>query len=515
MSQSTASEPFRMSIKGFLTRLRNPAKTPEVPTCQINHQNVSIVVGSETLRNDEENGSSLTTSSVNTSPSTGQSLQDRDPPSLETIASTRSTRTHVGTIVSKIGLSVSNIIFGAEVTSTPPERRVRGGVLLYGCTTTGEHWQLHDTVLNRLQYMDGMEGLREAGLQCRLVPCEKHTLTEHEEKKEESVVVSTYELDVSCAHETHVECTPHEPAYVFCEDCITRLFHIASNAPVTAVNRKLFIADGGMYDEVSRCCESIAHNRMIREGDLEWVQIAPAIENHAAIRALVSTGYRQHPTRPILLIVTGKGKVQAGIFSRQHIMTSGFEPSCAIYQVLEAKKRNWTVVLLDPNARGEHLAMTTVQHSMENLFDFIEQRDPATRERPLYIQAHSASGSHMVRYLMEKGEFYLNHIRGIVFTDSTHNIQWCRTKNLPHLHNLLESSTCIYFRSTNTTRDNDWRAHRAGQLCPSFDEYWERRFGKVQTFWAGTTEHSLSDWNARHFIWCHFDNLTICKDPLN
>ena len=513
MSPSTPAEPFRISIRGFITRLKSPTKTIQESNCQINHQNVAIVVGRETRCTKGEHVSSLATSLGNNSPSTDQSLQqDRDPSSLETKSSTRFIRTQVGTMVSKIGLSVSNILFGAEPSSTPPERRVRGGVLLYGCTTTGEHWHMHDTLLNRLQSTNGIEGLREAGLQCRLVPCEKHKMMEQEEKKEEPFR-STSERDVSCVHETNLESTSDE-AYVFCEDCITRLFHIASNIPVTAINRKIFIADGRMYDEISRCCESIAHERMITEGDLEWVEIDPATENQPAIRALVSRGYRQHPTRPILLIVTGKGKVQAGIFSRQHIMTSGLEPSCAIYQILEAKKREWTVVLLDPNARGEQMAMTTIQQSMENIFDFIEQREPATREMQLYIQAHSASGSHVVRYLMEKGEFYLNHIRGIVFTDSTHNIQWCRTKNLPHLLTFLESSTCIYFRSTNTTRDNDWRTHRAGQLCPSSDEYWERRFGKVQTFWAGTTEHSLSDWNARHFIWYHFDNQSVCKASL-
>jgi hypothetical protein len=423
-------------------------------------------------------------------------------------------RTNVGTLVSKIGFSLSNILLGEPESVATPERKVRGGVLLHGCATPEEHWEKHDGVLKRLFELNGKEGLLEAGLTSRLLPCEKHRSIEQEEEKDEEPTNASDapEQDESDVSEiSAVDGPPAQEQHVFCEDCLTRLFHIETNTPVTAENRKQFIADGRMYDEISRCCQDIAHDRAVREGDLEWINIVPADEKHPAIRALVSKGYRELPTKPILLLVTGKGMVQAGIFSRQHMLTTGFEPSSAIYQIMEAKKRGWSVVLLDPNARGEKMAMLTIEQSMASIFDFVERQESTICKVPLYIQAHSASGAHVVRYLMDKGHLYLHHIRGVVFTDSTHNIQWCRTKDLPHLMNFLESPACIYFRSSNPSRDKGWEDHSPGQDCTVSDEYWVRRFGKVQTYWAGTTEHSLSDWHARHFIWNHFDSRSQCQ----
>eukprot|EP00540_Astrosyne_radiata_P013346 CAMPEP_0116854708 /NCGR_PEP_ID=MMETSP0418-20121206/18785_1 /TAXON_ID=1158023 /ORGANISM="Astrosyne radiata, Strain 13vi08-1A" /LENGTH=65 /DNA_ID=CAMNT_0004487585 /DNA_START=8 /DNA_END=205 /DNA_ORIENTATION=- len=55
-------------------------------------------------------------------------------------------------------------------------------------------------------------------------------------------------------------------------------------------------------------------------------------------------------------------------------------------------------------------------------------------------------------------------------------------------------------------RDDDWETHEAGQVWEGKDEHWERRFGATKTCWAGTTEHSLSDWHARRFIWDLFDS---------
>ena len=424
-------------------------------------------------------------------------------------------RTNMGTLVSTIGFSLSNILLGEPESVAIPERKVRGGVLLHGCTTPEEHWEKHDDVLTRLVESHGNGGLLQAGLTCLLLPCETHRAIEKEEteKNEElSTADDAPEHDKSEVSETSaVDGQPTQEQHVFCEDCLTKLFHLETNTPVTAENRKQFIADGRMYDEISRCCQDIAHERAMREGDLEWINIVPADEKNPSIRALVSKGYRELPTKPILLLVTGKGMVQAGIFSRQHMMTTGFEPSTAIYQIIEAKKRGWSVVLLDPNARGEKMAIRTIEQSMASMFDFVEQQESSICKVPLYIQAHSASGAHVVRYLMDKWHLYLQHIQGFVFTDSTHNIQWCRTKDLPDLRNFLESPACIYFRSSNPSRDDGWEDHCPGQDCIVSDEYWVRRFGKIKTCWAGTTEHSLSDWHARHFIWNHFDSRSKCQ----
>ena len=486
------------SFMRFSTRLKSPQAN------QTDHANGDgnddiLLVRNENPDNKDENDSAIAQSSLPVVPSLEQAPQH----SLHTMHSTRSIRSPLGTLIQKIGKSLSTVLFGKVEPLVPPERKVRGGVLLYGCATVREHWEKHDMLVDGLSELKGCEGLLAAGLESRLVPCDKHRGIEEEEKKDGMIYAA--ENPYSNQSET-TAISQSDDLHLFCEECRTKLFHIATNTPVTAENRKQFIADGCMYDEISRCCQEIAHDRMIFAGDLEWIDIGHVDENNEAICALVSKDFKEHPTKPTLLIVTGKGKVRAGIFSRQHILTTGLEPSCAIYQVIEARKRGWTVVVLDPNARGERMAMITLEQSMASLFSFIERRDPAPCEMPLYIQAHSASGSYVVRYLMDKGQFYLNQIRGVVFTDSTHNIQWCRTQNQPDLHTFLESPKCMYFRSSNPARDFDWRKHTAGEACNSFDEYWERRFGKIQTYWAGTTEHSLSDWHARHFIWRHFDS---------
>ena len=55
-------------------------------------------------------------------------------------------------------------------------------------------------------------------------------------------------------------------------------------------------------------------------------------------------------------------------------------------------------------------------------------------------------------------------------------------------------------------RDDDWENVSAGDECPK-DRFWSHRFGEVRTVWAGTTEHSLSNWTAHKPIWEHFDKI--------
>jgi len=42
----------------------------------------------------------------------------------------------------------------------------------------------------------------------------------------------------------------------------------------------------------------------------------------------------------------------------------------------------------------------------------------------------------------------------------------------------------------------------------STDQFWEHRFGKIKTLWAGTPDHSLSNYAGRNAIWGHFDEHT-------
>ena len=61
------------------------------------------------------------------------------------------------------------------------------------------------------------------------------------------------------------------------------------------------------------------------------------------------------------LITTGKGKVPAGIFSRQHLLVSSIEANTAFPMMQDDKRRNARVAILEPNARGNRYGMTAYE----------------------------------------------------------------------------------------------------------------------------------------------------------
>jgi hypothetical protein len=439
---------------------------------------------------------------------------------------------------------------------------------------------------------------------------------------------------------SHPPLTPLEDSE-HCHLCSHRLVHIPTNTIIDTTNRKKYIADGDMYEAVARCCQEYAQDVMCVEGNLEWVTIEQQQEqqpsaanpddngdNHhhhhhhhykparAPIRALVNSNHpliqtsasallcdlaaqdneqeveqqkQQHEQqlcrdcrfesrRPTMIIATGKGKVMAGIFSRQHLMCTSLESATALPIVKECKSRHLNMVIPDPNVHGDAYGYDTFSKTMAKLFasweanaatneqepqegsndggqadddDSEQQLLPPLQSRDLYILSHSASGAQVARYLLEKGDAYLPHIRAIAFTDSTHNIQWCKqssnsscsaagsknantsgsssscnnkkdsldgsssSRNTQHhgdeLSELLQSNKSIYFRCANERRDGSrWYLHAAGDVVKT-DEFWKHRFGEIQTYWAGTNEHSLTNWYAHAHIWRHFDAFL---DPL-
>jgi len=351
-----------------------------------------------------------------------------------------------------------------------------------------------------------------------------------------------------------------------CSECVTRLYHVPSNTAVTADNRRTFIADGKMYDAIGNLCQAAAQEIMAEKCDLVWVTICDGKggglraahqypEQHPQqskpksnlieewprdehgtiviqepIRALVGrqrNGVDASHPRDTFLVATGKGKVRAGIFSRQHLMTTGLEPSTALPLLREAQDRGMNCVVIDPNARGDRHGMDTFEVSIRGLFeqqsvlkeeedgddddDSTEERTmraiiPTNVDGSIYVLAHSAAGGQLVRYLLDqqKGAPLLSRIRCITFTDSTHSVQWL--KRHPHISSLIQSSNALYVRSANPMRDDDWENALPGDECPR-DHFWSHRFGDIKTVWAGTTEHSLSNWTAHKPIWDHFDKI--------
>jgi hypothetical protein len=169
------------------------------------------------------------------------------------------------------------------------------------------------------------------------------------------------------------------------------------------------------------------------------------------------------------------------------------------------------VAILDPNARGERNGMSTFEESMRTLFGTEDEASDNDNPHhgPLYILSHSASGSQLARYLQTEGQHLLQHIKSIAFTDSTHSIQWLKDHH--EIASFFQGPASLYIRSSNEYRDSDWQNHRPGDIAVT-DQHWQHRFGQIQTVWAGTTDHSLTNWYSHSCIWDHFDK---CSDHKN
>ena len=159
------------------------------------------------------------------------------------------------------------------------------------------------------------------------------------------------------------------------------------------------------------------------------------------------------------------------------------------------------------------MGMVTFEKSMARIFQRWESSDdvdvssdrPPLAKRDLYVLSHSQSGAQFARYLLEKSNHYVPHIRAVAFTDSTHNIQWAR--NNKDLHQLLQSDNCVYFKCSKDSSDECLKPLQTTGEVVDTDPFWEHRFGRIKTRCAGTTEHSLTNWFARNHIWEHFDQF--------
>mmetsp|Transcript_28869 Transcript_28869/g.44108 ORF Transcript_28869/g.44108 Transcript_28869/m.44108 type:complete len:546 (+) Transcript_28869:131-1768(+) len=308
------------------------------------------------------------------------------------------------------------------------------------------------------------------------------------------------------------------------QGCGLRLCHVPSGEFVSECNWQTYIAPGKMYDVVTRLCIEIAQEEMIKEGDLEWISIDSnngddLVEPDGnAVRLLIS---RQKPQnnnnnnskKSILLIIPGKGQVGAGIFSRRHLLTSGMEVSTALPFVREAvKTRNMEVVMFDPNQillrsskSKKQNSMTTVETSFQY---FVERSNNNKKEKnnDIFVLAHSMGGSQWTRYFLNNNESnndrsaLLRQIKAIAFTDSNHNINWC--KDNTEVSDFLQGSCSLYIKSHKVHEDQKV----LGELHHDC-HFWQHRFGAIQTIWAGTNEHALTNYTARYYIWNHFDSF--------
>ena len=419
---------------------------------------------------------------------------------------------HQMIIVPSYASNVGDLVESAAIR----ERKVRGfadsGTKLRSMVSVSSETSLSTIFDNMLESDDDADSVIEKSLDSKESENVGGPLNQ-DEAKEETTTSTTgrYPDEQPPDHE--------EPSHCF--ECECRLFHVESNTMITGENLLNFIAYGDMYDEICRMCQEYAQDQMVDEGGLIWATICEDSGKGNPIRALVDEDHSERPG-PILLVITGKGKVRAGIFSRQHLMTTGIEASTALPMVREAKRRGMKVAMIDPNARGEREGMSTFEMSVRALFGHTDWNkegaedkqgpftsayfNPYLHDCPLYVLAHSAAGGQLCRYLLDQAHHMLPQIACIVFTDSTHNIQWA--KRHESLSRLLESPACVYLRSSNVRNDDDWASKQAGDVA-EVDHHWRRRFGNIQTLWAGTAEHSLIVASSFAVIWEHFDRFRI------
>ncbi|KAG7351272.1 hypothetical protein IV203_010632 [Nitzschia inconspicua] len=296
--------------------------------------------------------------------------------------------------------------------------------------------------------------LRELGFESRPVECQMHSETQG---------------GIIC----HRAC---------CMDCRTRLFHITQNGEeiiktlIHCGNQKQFVPEGPVFNGVSNICQQLVQRQLMRCYNLR--QIPVHHDDQSPINCLASPSFFDDISRPLLIIIPGKGASRAGILSTKQLVLSGMQVGSAAFLIQKATQyHNMAVLILDPNARGPQ------------------------------------SGGYLVRYLLlgECRNALRQNLCAICFTDSTHNIQWVKkedpnTQNIIPLFRFLQSDRCLYIRNTAThpldtfANSND---RNLGDTIPN-DIHWQRRFGTIPTVWAGTTEHSLICWTSRHVIWDFF-----------
>jgi hypothetical protein len=332
------------------------------------------------------------------------------------------------------------------------------------------------------------------------------------------------------------------------DSCALRLHHVPSGGTlVTHENHLKFVPDGDFYDELARLSMEYSQQVMMEEGDLEWIDVS----EEGKYGALVSRSYleRRRPTTTnkgsnthnnTLVIVTGKGQVQAGIFSRRHLLVTSMEAATALPFVRGAKERGMDVIILDPNAMGYRMGMDVVENSLKYLLMDQGTLEELAADGHIYVLAHSMAGAQIVRFFTSSSSSYsrpstpasctsdgtsnnsgigatnstaacdaqrealLKRIQALAFTDSNHNINW--TKNHPYLTQVLTGPPSLYIKS-----------HKVHERAKSLGEkhhdcqFWKHRFGTIKTLWAGTHEHAMTNYTARAHIWEHFDSFL--KDP--
>lgn len=404
----------------------------------------------------------------------------------------------------------------------------------------------------------GVEGLSDFGFEYRLhEPCPKHktnsntlisdgnVLTHHTKHQNEE------EEDVEREEMAPPPISSPPPStsrkVLGCTDCSLRLFRKSDNTMITTDNRKQTIPPR-IYDRVAQVAQQTVISWLEIDYNMHSLPLFTTTMNNEekTVHALVSdppppsSSENDEDDKGTVLIINGRGVAKAGILSTRHTIESGIEKGSAVLHVHHALERDMAVICLDSNALGSTNGLDTVCRSLSS-----EALKPyLSSNRSLYILCHSAAGGNLVQHLLKthhinnkssnvngsdtatfsnKPLFTLKQIKALVFTDSTHDLQWLSLKQNPIMCDFLQCDSCLYIRNNREHISNTFGPNHKDQpagkpfSCHISNPQWLKRFGTIHTVYAGTTDHSLMCYQARRVIWAFFDSkrLGTTKTPSN
>jgi hypothetical protein len=194
---------------------------------------------------------------------------------------------------------------------------------------------------------------------------------------------------------------------------LTRLTHIQSGTTLTPGNFRTYVSQGVMYDEVGRLASE--HIQGIFEAEFDLVRVAGTTGGGTQVGSVDGCWVPRLPLSSfagLLVVVPGKGKVQAGIWGRELCMSHSIEEGSALLHLREARARGWGVVLLNPNAKQDR--STFVQTKLGYLSFDLQWREvvvapllsaaapspssPTPQPHPpIFVLAHSQAGAQVAK----------------------------------------------------------------------------------------------------------------------
>merc|ERR1712154_402920 len=133
----------------------------------------------------------------------------------------------------------------------------------------------------------------------------------------------------------------------------------------------------------------------------------------------LSPNYGEKQT--LLLLIPGSGAVRAGQWARSICINDNLAAGCMYPFIAEAYKRDWGVVLFDPNGRTEQGKVYSDDHVVYVYERYIEEPFLSKKDckiKNILIICHSAGGMATTRLLNDKTEYLLPRIRGVAGTDT-------------------------------------------------------------------------------------------------